>query len=82
MKVFWRNVDPLDVSGQFCDKGDQYRAAIFYQDAGQKKAAEASRDELIKSGKFKSIATQILPAKTFYPRKIITRVCHQESGSL
>jgi peptide-methionine (S)-S-oxide reductase len=33
LEVFWHNIDPYDDDGQFCDKGDQYRAAIFYQEA-------------------------------------------------
>ena len=40
--VFWRNVDPLDPSGQFCDKGQQYLAAIYWHDAEQKRIAELS----------------------------------------
>ncbi len=67
LNVFWRNVDPTDATGQFCDKGDQYRAAIFYQDKQQKELAEVSKEELIKSGRFKTIATAILPGSTFYP---------------
>jgi len=64
---FWHNVDPTDASGQFCDKGQQYRAVIFYENGQQKKLAEASKQQLLDSGKFKQIATQILPASTFYP---------------
>jgi peptide-methionine (S)-S-oxide reductase len=67
LDVFWRNVDPYDAEGQFCDKGDQYRAAIFYADDAEKKQAEDSRAELIASGRLKEpIATQIIPAKPFY----------------
>ena len=38
---FLRSVDVTDAGGQFCDRGDAYRTAIFYADAGQKAAAEA-----------------------------------------
>ena len=38
---FLRSVDVVDAGGQFCDRGDAYRTAIFYGDAGQKAAAEA-----------------------------------------
>ena len=65
LQVFWHNVDPLDSDGQFCDKGLQYRAAIFYHDAAQKQAADASKAALLK--RFPKIATDILPAQTFYP---------------
>jgi len=43
---FWQNVDPLDEGGQFCDRGEQYRAAIFYADDAEKAAAEKSRDHV------------------------------------
>ena len=65
LQAFWHNVDPLDSTGQFCDKGQQYRAAIFYHDPAQKAAAEASKAALLK--RWPNIATDILPAGTFYP---------------
>lgn len=67
LNAFWHSIDPTDASGQFCDKGDQYRSVIFYLNPTQKKEAEASKNALLKSGQFKQIATQILPASTFYP---------------
>lgn len=67
LNVFWHNVDPTDGGGQFCDRGDQYRSAIFYNNKEEKQMAETSKNELLKSGKVKSIVTLILPATTFYP---------------
>ncbi len=68
LNVFWRNIDPLDPAGQFCDKGRQYRTAIFTHTPAQKTAAEASREALASSGKFNQpIVTEIVPATTFYP---------------
>lgn len=67
LDVFWKNVDPVDADGQFCDKGQQYKAAIFYNSPEQKKLAEESKDELAKTGRFKIITTAILPASEFYP---------------
>ncbi len=68
LEVFWHNVDPLDGGGQFCDRGTQYRSAIFYKDEAQRKAAEESRRKLEEEPRFKGkIATQIVPASTFYP---------------
>jgi len=29
LEIFWKNIDPLNADGQFCDKGSQYRSAIF-----------------------------------------------------
>ena len=46
LEVFWRNIDPTDGSGQFCDKGSQYRAAIFYHDEEQKRLIDESLQSL------------------------------------
>lgn len=68
LEVYWRQIDPTDAGGQFHDRGDQYRTAIFYHDDEQKALAEASKHALEESGRFsKPIVTEILPAVTFYP---------------
>ncbi len=65
--TFWKNVDPLDAQGQFCDKGDMYRPAIFTHSDEQKRIAEASKAALAASGRFKQpIAVAVAPAKEFY----------------
>lgn len=66
LDVFWRNIDPLDPYGQFCDKGAQYRAGIFTHNDEQQKLAEASRKKV--ETQFKQpVATIIQPASLFYP---------------
>ncbi len=65
LEVFWRNVDPLDKGGQFCDRGSTYTTAIFYQDEEQKKLAEQSKAAIEKK-LGKTIVTAIRPAATFY----------------
>ena len=68
LDVFWHNVDPTDGGGQFCDRGNQYRTAIFYHDAEQQRLAEQSKQAIEASGKLKrKIVTQIVPAGEFYP---------------
>jgi len=68
LDVFWRNVDPVDGGGQFCDRGESYRTAIFALDAGQRAAAEASKAALAASGRLKKpIVTPILEAAPFWP---------------
>ncbi|WP_066193341.1 peptide-methionine (S)-S-oxide reductase MsrA [Gracilibacillus timonensis] len=68
LSLFWKQIDPTDAGGQFHDRGESYKTAIFYTNDRQKKLAEASKQELEESGKFnQSIATDVLPAKTFYP---------------
>lgn len=65
---FWRNIDPFDANGQFCDKGSPYRSGIHYRGDAQKKVAEASKAALEASGRFKQkIATELVAAGTFYP---------------
>ena len=64
---FWHNIDPTDMQGQFCDKGAQYQAAIFYEDPTQKNVANQSKQQLIASNRFGQVVTQILPSTTFYP---------------
>ena len=67
LDIFWHQIDPTDASGQFADRGSQYRTFIFYRIESEKKVAEASRDALAKSGRFAGpIVTEILPAKPFY----------------
>jgi peptide-methionine (S)-S-oxide reductase len=67
LDVFWTNHNPTTVDRQGPDIGTQYRSAIFYHSPEQKKIAEASRERLEKSGKWKNpIVTQIVPAETFY----------------
>jgi methionine-S-sulfoxide reductase len=66
--IYWRQIDPTQADGQFTDIGPSYRAAIFYGNAEERSVAEASKEKLARSGKFKKpIATEILPAMKFWP---------------
>jgi peptide-methionine (S)-S-oxide reductase len=67
VEYFWRHIDPTVKDRQFCDSGSQYRSGIYWQDAGERRIAESSRDALLASGKFREIHTEIVPATTFYP---------------
>lgn len=65
LDVFWKNVDPFDSAGQFCDKGESYRAAIFPLNAAQRKLAEASKAAVEK--RFgKRAATMIVDKSAFH----------------
>ena len=70
LEVFWTNVNPVDPTGQFCDRGNSYRSAIFTADAAQGDAAASTRRALDESGHLSSydrpIATAILPLSTFW----------------
>jgi methionine-S-sulfoxide reductase len=52
LDIFWHQIDPTDDGGQFADRGSQYRTAIFYHSAEQKKISEESKAALNTSGKF------------------------------
>ena len=66
LEVFWHNVDPLVKDRQFCDRGNQYRTAIFYHDETQRRLAEASKKAKEKE-LGKPIVTEIVPASQYYP---------------
>jgi len=75
LRVYWRNIDPFAIDRQFCDRGSQYRTAIFYHDEAQREAAETSLAEL--AARFDSpIATEIEPLDgTFYPAEYSGESC-------
>ena len=82
LDIFWTQIDPTDPAGQFADRGDQYRTAIFYHNEDQKKIAEMSKAKLEASRKFKdSIATEILPACEFYPAEEYHQGYYQKNVS-
>jgi len=68
LEVFWRQIDPTDDGGQFADRGNAYKTAVYYLDPAQRLAAQKSKNELARSGKFKDpIVTPIREASTFWP---------------
>ncbi|HJE96071.1 MAG TPA: peptide-methionine (S)-S-oxide reductase MsrA [Ligilactobacillus acidipiscis] len=88
LATYWRMIDPTDAEGQFDDRGNNYRPAIFYTTPEQKQIAEKSKNELQSSNKYaKPIVVPIEPAKTFWPaenyhqefyKKFKTRYRHLE----
>ena len=65
LHLFFRSVDPTDAGGQFCDRGESYRTAVFVANAGEQKAAESAIAKA--QGELgQKIVTPILPANTFY----------------
>ncbi len=65
LDVFWRNHDPLAKNRQFCDRGEQYRAGIFYRNDEQRRLAEASK-QAVHARFTQPIETEITPAGPFY----------------
>jgi peptide-methionine (S)-S-oxide reductase len=66
LEVFWRNVDPFDAGGQFCDRGDSYRTGIFVHDETQLRLAQESKKAVAAKLK-KPVVTEIVLAPKFYP---------------
>ncbi|MFM7313808.1 MAG: peptide-methionine (S)-S-oxide reductase MsrA [Cyanobium sp.] len=69
LRSYWRNVDPLDGAGQFCDRGSSYRPVIFARGEGQLKQARASLEAAAREldRPASAIRVQIRPLKTFWP---------------
>ena len=65
LEVYWKNIDPTDPNGQFCDRGPQYRTVIFYHDPQQKSLAEKSEAE-VENILHQKVVTAIFPAATFF----------------
>ncbi len=67
LEVFWAAHDPTTLNRQGNDIGEQYRSIILFLNEEQKTQAEASRDEVGKSGRFsKPVVTSIKPLEVFY----------------
>ncbi|CEL94605.1 unnamed protein product [Vitrella brassicaformis CCMP3155] len=81
---FWRSIDPTDRAGQFCDKGKQYTSAIFVRTDAERRIAEESKKKLQSSGALgsRSIATEILPAATFFPAEDYHQDYYKKSSEL
>ena len=81
LDIYWRQIDPTQADGQFTDIGPSYRAAIFYGNADEKRIAEASKEKLTRSGKFKKpVVTEILPAMKFWPAEDYHQKYYQQNA--
>ncbi|MEH6546351.1 MAG: peptide-methionine (S)-S-oxide reductase MsrA [Sneathiella sp.] len=68
LDVFWRSVDPTDDGGQFCDRGESYKTAIYVNSLEQRQSAEMSKRLIDASGVLGDpVVTPIIDATTFYP---------------
>lgn len=65
LEMFFRSVDPTDAGGQFCDRGESYRTAVFVSNKAETALADRIKSEAQKALGQK-IVTPVLPAKTFY----------------
>ena len=76
---FFRSIDPTDSGGQFCDRGDSYRSAVFYSDASQQSAADREKSRAAQE-LGQSIVTPILPASRFYLAEDYHQDYYKSSG--
>lgn len=77
LKIFFSHIDPTDKGGQFADRGEQYRTAVFYSTEEEKDAFEHIKKVMDESRIFDgSIETLILPATEFYPAEEYHRGYH------
>ncbi len=66
LNMFFRSVDPTDAGGQFCDRGNSYRTAIFVSNSGEKAIAERAKANA-QSALGQTVVTPILNQGAFYP---------------
>jgi peptide-methionine (S)-S-oxide reductase len=65
---FFRLVDPTDPGGQFCDRGESYRTAVWATDAAEARTIDAARAAAqAVLGASRPIVTPTLPPATFWP---------------
>ncbi|MCL4104959.1 UNVERIFIED_CONTAM: hypothetical protein GTU68_018666 [Idotea baltica] len=65
LSMFFRSVDPTDAGGQFCDRGNSYRTAIFAGSAADKAAAQRAK-QAAQAALGRNIVTPILGESRFY----------------
>jgi len=78
LAVYWRNVDPFDAGGQFCDRGSSYRAEIFFHDERQRRLAVESR-ERVQQRFEQEIVVPVSEAGPFYPAAEYHQDYHREN---
>ncbi len=65
---YFRHIDPTDADGQFCDKGDSYKSAVFVANEGERMAAEDEIAAINTSGVLDApLVTRVIDASTFWP---------------
>ncbi len=81
LEAFWNMHDPTTPNRQGPDVGMQYRSVVFYHDEEQRRAAEAMKERLTKSGRFtRPVVTEIVPAKPFWRAEEDHQKYHERRG--
>ncbi|MCL4158288.1 UNVERIFIED_CONTAM: hypothetical protein GTU68_050059 [Idotea baltica] len=80
LDTFWRTIDVLDDTGQFCDKGNSYRTAVFVANDDERAIAEASKAEA-EQELGQEIKTRILDAAAFWPAEDYHQDYYEKSSA-
>ena len=67
LNFYWKNIDPFDSAGQFCDKGLSYRSVAFYNNQNEKDEIKNSIINIEKEFEGKKVVTFIRKFEKFYP---------------
>ena len=78
LSLFFRSVDPTDAGGQFCDRGESYRSAIFATPS-QTQAANAAKAEA-QTELGQTPVTPVLPSAEFYPADAYHQDYYKQTG--
>ena len=78
LDLYWKNIDPFDSLGQFCDKGLSYRSVAFFKNQNEKREIENSIRNIEKRFKGKKVVTFIRQFKKFYPAEDYHQDYYQE----
>ncbi len=79
LNFYWKNIDPFDSAGQFCDKGLSYRSVAFYKTQIEKDQIKNSIKNIEKKFKGKKVITFIRKFKKFYPAEDYHQNYYQKS---
>ena len=68
LEIFWHNIDPTQGDGQFCDRGNQYRSAVFVRSPEERRLAQTTMRAAQAEIRIRKVfATRILPFQAFWP---------------
>ena len=79
LDLYWKNIDPFDAAGQFCDKGLSYRSVAFYKNQNEKNEIKNSIENIEKKFKGKKVVTFLKKFEKFYPAEDYHQDYYQEN---
>ena len=79
LNLYWKNIDPFDSAGQFCDKGLSYRSVVFFKTSKEKDEIKDSIKNIEKKFKGKKVVTFIRKFEKFYHAEDYHQDYYQEN---